>query len=361
MTNVTITGWGRCAPPTILSNQDLEKLTDTSDEWITTRTGIKERRISHVGTSDLAVVASLHALAAAGLEASDLDLVIMATCTGDSIIPSPATLLQAKLGAFNAAAFDMNAACSGWIYGLDVGSQMIRAGGHRRVLLVAAERLSHYLDFTNRNTAVLFGDGAGAVILEPTEGDDGVQSVTIGSDGEAARLLCVPNVGTSSDRYQSPDRSAYGVVMDGPEVFKRAVKAMGAAAIKVVNDAGLDLDDVDLFIPHQANIRIIDAAARRLKLKPGQVFVNIQRYGNTSAATIPMALTEALEEGKVHPGDNLVFAAFGAGLTWAAAVVRWSERTTPLGTSDAELPATDADVFSLLEGNVRFFGSGVSS
>ncbi|NOY55009.1 MAG: ketoacyl-ACP synthase III [Actinobacteria bacterium] len=361
MTNATITGWGRCAPPTVLSNKDLEKLTDTSGEWVMTRTGIEERRISHVGTSDLAAVASFRALAAAGLEPSDLDLIVLATCTGDSVIPSPATLLQAKLKAVNAAAFDLNAACSGWIYGLDVATQMIRGGGHRRVLLVAAERLSHYLDFTNRSTAVLFGDGAGAVILEPTEGEDGVRSVTIGSDGEAAGLLCVPNVGTSGDRYQGPDRSAYGVVMDGPEVFKRAVKAMGAAAIKVVNDAGLDLADIDLLIPHQANIRIIDATARRLRLKPGQVFVNIQRYGNTSAATIPMALTEALEGGNVHPGDNLVFAAFGAGLTWAAALVRWGERTTPLGTSDAELPPTDADVFSLLEGNVRFFGNGVRS
>lgn len=359
MTNATITGWGRCTPPTILSNVDLEKLTDTSDEWITSRTGIKERRISHVATSDLAVVASHRALAAAGLEPSDLDLIIMATCTGDTVIPSPATLLQAKLGAVNAAAFDMNAACSGWIYGLNVATQMIRGGGHRRVLLVAAERLSYYLDFTNRNTAVLFGDGAGAVILEPTEGDDGVQSVAIGSDGEAAGLLCVPNVGTSSDRYQSSDRSNYAVIMDGPEVFKRAVKAMGAAATMVVKEAGLELDDVDLLIPHQANIRIIDATARRLKLKPGQVFVNIEKYGNTSAATIPMALTEALEAGKVRPGNNIVFAAFGAGLTWAAAVVRWGERTTPLATSDADLEPIDVDVFSLLEENVRFFGSGV--
>lgn len=360
MTNATITGWGRCAPPTVLSNQDLERLTDTSDEWITTRTGIKERRISHVSTSDLGVVASRRALDAAGLEASDLDLIILATCTGDSVIPSPATLLQAKLGAQNAAAFDLNAACSGWIYGLNVATQMIRGGAHKRVLLVAAERLSHYLDFTNRNTAVLFGDGAGAVILEPTEGDDGIQSIAIGSDGEAAGLLCVPGVGTSSDRYQGADRSAYGVVMDGPEVFKKAVKAMGAAATSVIDEAGIDLDDVDLLIPHQANIRIIDATARRLKLKSDQVFVNIHRYGNTSAATIPMALTEALEEGRVHAGDIVVFAAFGAGLTWAAALVRWGGRTTPVRPSDAELPATDATVFELLDANLRFFGSGVA-
>jgi 3-oxoacyl-[acyl-carrier-protein] synthase III len=359
MPNATITGWGRCTPPTVLSNEDLEKLTNTSDEWITTRTGIKERRISHAPTSDMAEVASRHALAAAGLEPEDLDLIVMTTCTGDTVIPSPATLLQAKLGASHAAAFDLNAACSGWIYGLHVAGQLIKSGVHKKVLLVAAERLSHYIDFTNRNTAVLFGDGAGAVILEATEADEGILSATIGSDGEAADLLWVPGVGTSGDRYQSEARSQYGVVMNGPEVFKRAVKAMGAAATEVVEAAGLELDDVDLLIPHQANVRIIDATARRLKLDPEQVFVNIASYGNTSAATIPMALTEALEDGAVHPGDNIVFAAFGAGLTWAAAVVRWGSRVTPLATSDAALPPYDGDVFDLMRENVEFFGKGV--
>jgi len=358
MANATITGWGRCTPPTILSNADLEKLTNTSDEWITTRTGIKERRISHVSTSDMAEVASRRAIASAGLEPSDIDLIIMTTCTGDTVIPSPATLLQAKLGAVNAAAFDMNAACSGWIYGLHVGGQMIQSGMHKRVLLVASEKLSHYIDFTNRNTAVLFGDGAGAVVLESTVADEGLLAATIGSDGEAASLLWVPGVGTSGDRYQGQDRSQYAVLMDGPEVFKRAVKAMGAAATEVVEAAGLELDDVDLLIPHQANLRIIDATARRLKLDSRQVFVNIARYGNTSAATIPMALTEAIEEGQVHPGDNIVFAAFGAGLTWAAAVVRWGSRVTPLATSDAELPPFEGDVFDLMKSNVQFFGKG---
>jgi 3-oxoacyl-[acyl-carrier-protein] synthase-3 len=359
MANATITGWGRCTPPTILSNEDLEKLTDTSDEWITTRTGIKERRISHVSTSEMAEVASLRAIAAAGLAPSDIDLIILATCTGDTVIPSPAALLQAKLGAVHAAAFDMNAACSGWIYGLHVAGQMIRSGLHRKVLLVASERLSHYLDFTNRNTAVLFGDGAGAVVLEPTDSDEGLLSATVGTDGDAASLLWVPGVGTSGDRYQNEDRSQYGVLMDGPEVFKRAVKAMGSAATEVVEAAGLGLEDVDLLIPHQANVRIIDATARRLKLAEERVFINIARYGNTSAATIPMALTEALEEGQVHPGDNIVFAAFGAGLTWGAAVIRWGSRVTPLATSDAELPPYAGDIFDLLDANIRFFGKGV--
>lgn len=360
MTNAMITGWGRYVPPTILTNEDLEHLTDTNHEWIVTRTGIRERRISHVATTEMARVASLRALASAGLEPGDLDLIIMATCTGDTVIPSPAALLQAKLGAEGVAAFDMNAACSGWIYGLDVGGQMIRAGAHRRVLVVGAERLSHYLDFTNRNTAVLFGDGAGAVVLEATNTDAGLLTADIGADGAARELLWVPNVGTSGDRYQSEDRGAYGVVMDGPEVFKRAVRMMGEAATKVVTDAGFEVSDVDLLIPHQANIRIIDATVRRLKLSADQVYVNIDRYGNTSAASIPIALAEAVADGTVRPGSLLVFAAFGAGLTWAAAVVRWGERTEPIGLTDVDVPPPDGSVFDLLKSNIEFFGLGVS-
>ncbi len=360
MTNATITGWGRYTPPTILSNDDLEHLTDTSDEWITTRTGIKERRISHIATSDMANIAGRRALAAAGLEPEDVDLVMLATCTGDTVIPSPAALLQAKLGAFNATAFDLNAACSGWLYGIDLATSMIRIGRHRRILLIGAERLSHYLDFSNRATAVLFGDGAGAVVLEATTDDEGVLATTTGADGSAAEILWVPGVGTSGDRYQNEDHSAYGVIMDGPEVFRRAVTTMGEAATRVVVEAGLDVDDVDLLIPHQANIRIIDATARRLKLRPEQVYVNIQAYGNTSAATIPIALSEAVEQGRVQPGSILVFAAFGAGLTWAAASVRWGARVEPIGTATVDVPPPDGDVFDLLRSNIEFFGKGVS-
>ncbi len=352
-----ITGWGKCVPPSVLSNSDLEVLTDTSDDWITTRTGIKERRISHVNVSDMAVVASLHALAAANLEPTDIDLILLATCTADLVIPSAASLVQAKLGATNAAALDLNAACSGWIYALNVGTQMVRSGGHNRVLVIGAEKLSFLLDFTDRSTAVLFGDGAGAVVLEATEEPVGLRSVEIGTDGSVADILCVPGVGTAGNRYQG-DPSDYAVHMDGPEVFRRAVTAMGEASSRVVEQAGLSVDEVDLLIPHQANVRIIDATARKLKLAPEQVFVNIASYGNTSAATIPMALTEALQEGRVEPGANIVFAAFGAGLTWAAAVVRWGRRVEPLGTSDAHLPPVDKTAAELLEANVAFYGEG---
>jgi len=352
-----ITGWGKCVPPSILTNTDLEVLTDTTDEWITTRTGIKERHISHVDVSDMAVVASHHALAAAGLEPTDIDLIVLATCTADLVIPGAASLVQAKLGATNAAAFDLNAACSGWIYALNVGTQMVKGGGHNKVLVIGAEKLSFFLDFTDRATAVLFGDGAGAVVLEATDEPVGLQSVEIGTDGSVAGILCVPGVGTAGNRYQG-DPSEYAIHMDGPEVFRRAVTAMGQASSRVVEQAGLSVEDVDLLIPHQANVRIIDATARKLKLAPEQVFVNIASYGNTSAATIPIALTEAIEEGRVTPGANLVFAAFGAGLTWAAAVVRWGRRVEPLGSSDAHLPPVDRTAVELLEPNISFYGDG---
>ncbi len=256
--------------------------------------------------------------------------------------------------------FDLNAACSGWIYALDVATQMIKGGGNRRALVIGAEKLSFFLDFTNRSTAVLFGDGAGAVVLEATDQPVGLQSVEIGADGAAAAILCVPGVGTAGDRFQGRPGD-YGVNMDGPEVFRRAVTVMGDASARVVEEAGLSLEEVDLLIPHQANVRIIDATARRLKLDPSKVFVNIAAYGNTSAATIPIALTEALEEGRVRPGANIVFAAFGAGLTWGAAVLRWGDRVEPLGESEASLPEGGSTAIELLQPNLEFFGRGGSA
>jgi 3-oxoacyl-[acyl-carrier-protein] synthase-3 len=353
--NATITGWGKCLPPAVLSNHDLEQLTDTSDEWITTRTGIKERRISHVEVSDMAAVAARHALAAAGKTVEDLDLIILATCTADSLIPSAASLLQAKLGAWNAAAFDLNAACSGFIYSLVVATNMIRAGTNRTVLVVGAEKLHYHLDFTDRATAVLFGDAAGAVILEPTDRPIGLLASELGMDGSVAHILAIPRDGTSGDR-QAPLPRECGIQMDGPEVFRRAVTTMGEASARVVAEAGLALEDVDLLVPHQANVRIIDATARRLGLDPAKVFINIASYGNTSAATIPVALTEALEEGRIHPGAHVVLAAFGAGLSWGAAVMRWGDRVEPLGTSDATLPPSTRTAMELLEPNLEFFG-----
>jgi 3-oxoacyl-[acyl-carrier-protein] synthase-3 len=351
-----ITGWGKCLPPAVLSNTDLETLTDTSDEWITTRTGIKERRISHAETSDLAAVAGLRAVAAAGLEPEDLDLVIVATCTPDRLIPSAAALAQAKMGATRAGVMDINAACSGFLYGLSVADQMVRAGSMGRVLVVGAEKLHFFLDFTDRATSVLFGDGAGAVVLEACDEEGGLLAFELGADGTAAEILCVPLSGTEG--HPGTARRTR-VQMEGQAVFRRAVEAMGDAAARVISQAGLDLEDIDLLIPHQANLRIIEATARRLGLGPDKVVVNVAGYGNTSAASIPIALVEALEEGRVAPGAVLVMAAFGGGLTWAAGVLRWGSRVTPLGLSRAALPASTATGLELMEPNVRLYGKGV--
>lgn len=350
-----ITGWGKCMPPNVLSNHDLEKLVDTTDEWITSRTGIKERRISHVEVSDMAAVAGQHALAAAGKTVEDVDLILLATCSADSLIPSAASIVQKKMKAWKAAAMDINAACSGFVYGLQVGTNMIRGGTHSTVLLIGAEKLHYVMDFTDRATCILFGDGAGAVVLEGTDDDVGVLSSDIGLDGSVYHILEVPVDGSMGDRV-NPDPRLCGVSMEGQEVFRRAVTKMGESSLLSLERAGLELEDVDLLIPHQANTRIIDATARRLGLDESKVFINIQSYGNTSAATIPVALTEALESGRIEPGDNIVFAAFGGGLTWASAVHRWGSRVDPLGQSDSALPPTDLTTMDLLQPNFDFFG-----
>ncbi|MEX2323838.1 MAG: beta-ketoacyl-ACP synthase III [Acidimicrobiia bacterium] len=356
MHNSVITGWGRCLPPAVLTNADLETVTDTSDEWITTRTGIKERRISHVEVSDLSAVAARRALAAAGLEATDLDMILMATCSPDRAIPGAGTMVQAKIGAVNAVAMDLNAACSGFLFALATADQMIKTGAMRRILVVGAEKLSFWLDFSNRSTSALFGDGAGAVIVEASDEDAGVLAFELGSDGTAGYLLCVPASGTEGNPLRDMLPT---ILMEGPEVFRRAVTAMGDASARVVERAGLGVEDVDLFIPHQANVRIIDATARRLSLDPGKVFVNIASYGNTSAATIPIALSEAVEEGRIQPGSVLVFAAFGGGFTWAAMAYRWGSRVEPLGVSDAQLPPSSASALELLAPNLEVHGTGL--
>ena len=338
MLRTTITGWGKCVPPAVLSNSDLEKMTDTSDEWITGRTGIKERRITHVENSDMAVVAGKHALAAAGLDATDIDSLIVATCSPDRILPSSASFVQAKIGAVNAAALDINAACSGFVYGLTIANGLIASGSATKVLLVGSEKLSVFFDIDDRSTSVLFGDGAGAVVLEATEGLEGIVSTNMGSDGTLAGALTASGFGSESNVPPEIDRKIY---MDGREIFRNAVVRMGEAAAKVVADAGWELEDIDLLIPHQANVRIIDATARRMKLPEEKVYVNIAAYGNTSAASIPIALDEALNDGRIKPGSKVVFVAFGGGLTWAATAIEWGARTTRIGVSDARLPDTD--------------------
>jgi len=350
MRRAAITGWGKYTPPAVLTNADLETVMDTSDEWITSRSGIKERRISHVSNVDMATAAGRRAVAAAGLSPEDIDLVIVATCTPERAVPSVASYVQEKMSLPNATSFDINAACTGFIYGLAIINAMVVAGTARRALLIGAERLSAHLHLEDRSTAVLFGDGAGAVVLEATEEPEGILAVNTHADGSLTNLLVI--TGTGTERIFDPAASE-AILMEGREVFRHAVTHMGEAAIEAIGDAGLGLGDVDLLITHQANSRIIDATARRLELGPDQVYSNIASYGNTSAASIPIALAEALEQDVISPGNVVVLAAFGGGLTWGAAAVRWGDRVTPLGIADHELPGTNATALELLQARVR--------
>ena len=348
-----ITGWGKALPPTVLTNADLELIVETSDDWITSRSGIKERRISHVPASEMAEIAARRAVAAAGIDAGAVDLILNATCTPESIIPASASYVQARLGATRAGAMDVNANCSGFVYGYVMADSLVRSGAADTVLLIGVERLSWVMDYTDRSTCILFGDGAGAVVIQATSREAGVLGSVLGVDGTMADILCVPNDGTIEPGSAN---AVTRIVMEGSDVFRRAVTAMADASESVVRQAGWDLDDIDLLVPHQANQRIIDATARRLKLDPARVMLNIHAYGNTSAATIPIALTEALEAGRVPPRANLVFAAFGGGLTWAAAAVRFGERVAPLVEIEDDLPASDRSVWELLQPNFDYFG-----
>jgi len=321
-----ITGWGRYLPAKVVTNEDLARVVDTSDEWIRTRSGIVERHI--VGpkewTSVMAVRAARNALAVADLSPRKLDAVIVTTATPDQPVPSTASVVQDALGAAHAAAFDVNAGCTGFIYGVVIANGLIAAGTHRNVLVIGADTLSRFTDWTDRSTCVLFGDGAGAVLLQPSESSAGVLSVTLGSDGFGADLLTVPAGGSRLPASQETvDKGLHYIKMNGSEVFKFAVNKVVKATNHVVAQAGLRPEDIALVIPHQANLRIIQAAARGLKMPEEQFYVNIDRCGNTSSASIPMALTEAIEGRRVKQGDYLVLVGFGAGLTWGAVLLRW--------------------------------------
>lgn len=352
MRNATITGWGKCLPPATLTNQDLSTFLDTNDEWIQTRTGMQERRISHVNTSELAYVAAAQALAAAGLEAEELDGIFFATCTADCTLPSAASKVQAKLGAKNAAVFDMNAACTGFIYGLTTANSFIKSGQMNKVLVIGAERISYFLDWTERGTAVLFGDGAGAVIIEATDAESGVLSAKIGCDGDAGHILSVPNFGTDRARFEHID-GLFDFNFEGQEIFKRAVTRMGHASNIALEQANMSSDDINFIIPHQANLRIIEFLAKRMGASKEQVMVNVHKYGNTSSATVPIALCEALEEGRINPGDNILLAAFGGGLTWGATVLKWGERVTPIAKSDVALPEYNGSALELIANAIK--------
>lgn len=326
MRKAGIWGVGKVVPERVMTNADLEKIVETSDAWITERTGIKERRIADKAqaTSDLAAQAGALALADAGVDAGDLDLIVVATITPDMLFPATACLVQAKLGATAAAAYDLSAGCSGFIYALDMATRAVESGAYQRVLVIGADILSRITDWTDRSTCVLFGDGAGACVVGPVS-NDGVLATYLGADGTGGDKLRLPAGGSRLPLTEDVLQNKLQYIqMTGNEVFKFAVRIMGEAAQEVLSRAGLQADDIELFIPHQANIRIIDAAARRLGLPPEKVFINVHKYGNTSAASVPIAIAEAVEERRVRPGNHIVLVGFGAGLTWGAAVMEWA-------------------------------------
>lgn len=321
-----ITGVGSYVPERILSNYDLEKMVETSHEWIVERTGISERRVADESmcTSDLAVEAAKNALKHAGLKPRDIDLILVATVSGDMILPSTACFVQGKLKARNAAAFDLNAACSGFVYGLSVANAYIRAKMASRVLLIGAETLSRFTDWQDRATCVLLGDGAGAVVLEPSSDGSGILSADIYSDGTFWDLLHVPGGGSRHPATEKTiKKRMHFIKMRGNETFKVAVRTLETIVIETLKKNNVHPSELALLIPHQANLRIIQATAKRLGLSMDRVVVNIDKYGNTSAASIPIALDEALRQGRVRKGDYIMFESFGGGLTWASALVKW--------------------------------------
>jgi 3-oxoacyl-[acyl-carrier-protein] synthase III len=345
--NASITGWGKCLPPAVLSNNDLATILDTTDEWVTTRTGIHERRISHVPLMELGYVASARALACAGVEGSAIELIVFGTCSHDDQVPNMASGIQARIGASGAAAMDVNTACTSFLYGLSTATAMIRSGVVRNALVIGAELISPFMDWSDRNVAVLFGDGAAAVVLEATDRNEGLLAEKLGCYGEAREILRVHGMG---GRYANHG-VLHGVTrwqFEGQEIFKRAVHGMGVASEEALAKLRAHTSDVDLVVPHQANLRIIEAVARRVHVPMERVFVNVQRYGNMSSATVPVALCEAVEEKRVKPGALLLMPGFGGGLSYCAHAVRWGERVTPLRTTTIDLPPNDQTALELI-------------
>ncbi|MCP3952006.1 MAG: beta-ketoacyl-ACP synthase III [Desulfobacterales bacterium] len=342
MTYAAITGWGKCMPPAVLTNQDLSTFLETNDEWITSRTGITERRVTHVLPSEMAYVAGARALAGAGLSAADLELIVYGSCTNDEQVPNSASGVQLRLGASKAAAMDVDTACTSFLYSLSTATALIRTGVVTNALVIGVEAISPYMDWENRDVAVLFGDGAAAVVLQQSQEKEGLIGETLGCIAEARHALRVRGIGGA---YVNAGVMLGDTIwdFDGQEIFKRAVKGMTAASKAVMTRYGISADDIDLVVPHQANLRIIKALAQRIGVAEEKLMLTVQRYGNMSAATVPVALVEALEEGRVKPGALILMPAFGGGLSLCSHMVRWGQRVTPLGTTDIDLaPCTSS-------------------
>src|SRR5215468_4455008 len=342
----TLAGTGSKVPDRILTNADLERMVDTSDEWIVTRTGIRERRISEPGeaVTDLALPAAQAALEMAGISPLDVDKIIVATVTPDRILPSASCTLQERLGATHAAAFDLNAACSGFVYGVSVGAGLIAAGTADTVLVIGAETLSKIVDYEDRATCVLFGDGAGAAVLRPCDPGHGILSARLRSDGSQGHVLEIPAGGSRLPAsHETVDAHGHFIRMKGNELFKFSVRAMETVTRQAIEEAGVPFEKLRYLVPHQANLRIIQAVADRLGIGPDRLVLNIDRFGNTSAASIPISLDELLRSGRVMPGDVIGLVAFGGGVTWGAVVFEWDpSRAHPITASRANQSATMA-------------------
>ena len=348
MRHAAITGWGKCLPPAILSNQDLATFMDTSDEWIVQRTGMKERRVSHVSGNEMAHVAAARAIACAGLRPEDIDLIVYGGCTGDEGVPNEASGLQVLLGAHNAACYDVNTACTSFLYGLSTANALIRTGVVKTALVVGVELISRFMDWENRGVAVLFGDGAGAVVLQATDADEGLLGEALGCYGDARQTLRLRGIGglyTNQGAILGDNFWDF----DGQDIFKRAVQGMSQASAQVLEKCGVTIDQVNLVVPHQANLRIIEAVAKRAGADMDKVFLTVQKYGNMSAATVVVALVEAVETGVVKPHDLILLPAFGAGLTWCSHLIRWGSRTTPIATTDVDLPPCDKTALEMVQ------------
>jgi 3-oxoacyl-[acyl-carrier-protein] synthase-3 len=348
VTHAAIVGWGKCLPPAVLTNQDLATFLPTDDAWITTRTGMKERRISHVPGIELAIVAAQRALACAGLKGEDVDLVIYGSCSNDEAVPNSASGVQQRIGAVHAASFDVNTACTSFMYGLSIGNSMIRSGVARTALVIGVELISQYMDWDNRNVSVLFGDGAAAVVLQATDREEGVLAEKLQCYADSRQILRVRGMGTMYANHGVP----FGQTrwdFDGQEIFRKAVQGMSEASADVLRRTGFSHEDVAVVVPHQANLRIIEAVVKKVGCDPAKLFLTVQKYGNMSSATAPVALVEAVEEGRVPPGGLVLMPAFGGGLTLSAHLIRWGERVTPLAVSDAELPPCPKTALELVQ------------
>lgn len=353
-----ITGWGEYTPPLVMTNDDIAKIVDTSDEWIQTRSGIRQRHYSHVSTGEMAWLSAERALACAGVAAEDIDLIILGSTTVEEICPNTASIIKNKLGADKAAVFDLNSACTSWLFALSAASDMIKAGSIKKALVIGSERLSLAMDWTKRESCILFGDGAGAVVLEASDKESGLLGYEMSCVPNSRECLRIPKWGISpahhlGDNFISLD-------FDGQDIFKSAVKGMSEAIEAVLRKNNMSADQIDLFVPHQANIRIIQALAKRLDFPMEKVVVCIDKYANTSAAAIPLALNTALKANKVEPGMTILTASFGAGLTYGAGVIRWGERVAPKGLASAEISPYDGTVFDLMANSFKYYGVDAS-